>query len=418
MKKLRLFFVFMLLAAGFAIKAEDTVTKVLTYDECVKKSLENSFDYKIQFEKLKQANLERLKAIGGLLPVISLEHNRYYNYGSSFDDKGWDSSITAIQPVFHGFSKFFSISEKDRLAAAEAYNLSQTKKNIAEQTAAAFYNLALAQANLLNTQEAVNIITGRTKELQDREALGKSRLSEVYTVQSRQAVLSAQLDQARSDTEAAADALALVMNTDSVMIAQPADSDTTAPEIDSTIAARNQPAIKSIEAELEAQSSRINAQESIFLPQIDLTLTKQIGSKPYTGGNFAFVLAANWPIFDGGARVFDTVSEYSAEEGLKQARLSLLKTTLYDIKSRLRDYNASVSSVKFYKDAYDKSLKSYKMMEKDYRYGMSTNIDVLQALSDLTDVKHSLDTAVIMKEKNRVMLGIITDITKSGDNTK
>lgn len=408
----KIFFLIVLSVISSFVLAEGVTNTALTYTDCYNLALANSYTVKIQAEKLKQANLDRLKAVGGLLPDVTLNHNRYYDYGTAFNDNGWDSSISATQPIFLGFSKFFNISQMDRLAVAEEYNLAQAKKVLAEQTAAAYFNLAAAEADFLNTQEAVNIMNGRAKELKQREALGKSRLSELYAVEARAAVLMAQLEQVKNDVLAAADALSLVLNAENVSIVQPVENESPGSDVEMSKASLNQPAVKSIEAAIEAQSSRINAQHSLFLPQVNLTVSKQIGSSPYASGNYGFVLMAKWPLFDGGARVLDTISEYSAEEALKQQRLALLKSTLYDIKARIRNYNASVDRVLALKEAYDKSSKSYKLQEKDYRYGMATNIEVLQAMADLTDIKKSLDREIIVKEKNRVLVEVVAGNVK------
>jgi outer membrane protein TolC len=119
------------------------------------------------------------------------------------------------------------------------------------------------------------------------------------------------------------------------------------------------------------------------------------------------VLSANWPLFEGGSRLFDTISAYSREESLRQKRLAMLRDKLYDIKSRVRDYTASVSITASLKEAYDKSSKSYKLQQKDYRYGMATNIEVIQAMTDMTNVKKALDNAVIAKEKNKILIEIL-----------
>jgi outer membrane protein TolC len=237
--------------------------------------------------------------------------------------------------------------------------------------------------------------------------LGKSRQSELYSAQSSAAQLAAQLEQAKAGAEAAADRLALVMGMDSVSIIQPVESGSAVAEPDIAGTAAGLPEIKAIEAEIEAEGRRIMEQQGAFLPQVDLTVTKPIGSGPYQDGGFSLVLSANWPLFEGGSRLFDTISAYSREESLRQKRLAMLRDKLYDIKSRARDYTASVSITASLKEAYDKSSKSYKLQQKDYRYGMATNIEVIQAMTDMTNVKKALDNAVIAKEKNKILIEIL-----------
>ncbi len=410
MKKVTVILGFLFLTAG--LMAEEAALKAISYEDCVKTALANSFDYKIQSEKLNQANLDRLKAVGGILPEITLNHNRFYDYGSSLSDNGWDTSISATQPVFYGFSKLFTISQMDRTAVKEEWNLAALKKTIAQDTADAFFGLASAQADLLNTREAFDVMTERVKELKQREALGKTRLSELYSTQASAAVLAAQLKQAEAAVEAASDNLASVINADNTVIIQPVDTGAAAPDMDRDKAVNGQPEIKAAIAAIEAESSRINALHSAFLPQVDLSVSRQLGHSGISApspANYSLTLMANWPLFEGGARVFEAMKGYSAEESLKQQKLQMLKTVLYDLKAKARNYEASAARVVALKEAYDKSQASYKLQEKDFRYGMATNIEVMQAMADLTNIKTSYDREIITKEKNRALLGIMAE---------
>ncbi|MCE5301222.1 MAG: TolC family protein [Spirochaetia bacterium] len=396
------------------LHAGDVTGTAKSYQDCVGIALQNSIEYRIQSETLNRANLERLKAIGGLLPDITLNHYRYYGYETSFSDDGWGSSVSATQPVFYGFSKLFTISEKDRLAVSREWNLAKLKKNIAEDVADAFFGLASAQADLLNTRDAYEIMTDRVKELKNREALGKSRLSELYAAQARASVLAAQLKQAETAVLAASDKLAFVMNADSPVIIQPVLADTAPPEIDADKTIKSQPEIKAMEADIEAESSRINSLHADFLPQIYLSATKEIGGNPYTAAGYEFALMAQWPFFEGGSRVLEAMKGYSTEESLKQEKLLLLKTVLYDLKAKTRNYEASMERVKALKDAYEKSKLSCDLQQKDYRYGMATNIEVMQAMADLTDIKSSYDRELITREKNRALLNIMSEAAGGG----
>jgi outer membrane protein len=399
--------VFVLAAAG-RIFAGDTAGKPLTYEECAALALQNSNDHKAQSEKLYQANLARLKAIGDILPEISLVHRRYYGSEiKSLLNDNWDSSVSAVQPVFHGFDKIMTISEMDREAVKEEYNLKALERKIKEDTAAAFYSLASAQSDLINTQEAFDLMTEREKELRQREALGKSRLSELYSVQSSAAQLAAQLELAKSNVDAAADNLALLTGAENSAIIQPAETDDKEQDLKAADAALSLPEVKALEAGIEAEGRRVMEQQGTFLPQVDLLVSRPVGSSPYADGGWSFMLAANWLVFEGGARLFDTMSEYSKEEGLKQQRLALLKEMLNDVKARIRNYNASVKRVKSLKEAYEKSNKSFKLIQKDYRYGMATNIEVIQSMTDMTNVKKALDNEIITKEKNKILIEIL-----------
>jgi outer membrane protein len=306
--------------------------------------------------------------------------------------------------------KIFNISLADREAYKEEQNLRTVEMQLASDTAQAFYDLASAQADLANIQESLDLMQDRVKELKTWLNIGKSRPSEVYAAESSAALIAAQLEDAKAAVDSAADKLALVMGVDSVMIQQPVETDAQAPTIDAAAAAGARSDVKAAMAELEAQGRRIQMGVGAFLPQVDLNLTKYIGGTPYMAGTaykdngWQMMLTANWTFFEGGSRVFDSISALSEEEALRQQMRSTLANVKYEIKSKLRDFIASGRKVTTMKDAFVKTEQSLKAQQKDYNYGLVTNVDVLQAMSERATVKQSLDETIIKKEMNKVLL--------------
>jgi outer membrane protein TolC len=421
MAKKAVVFLFLCIATIGRICADDAALKPLSYEDCLKIAKQNSYDYKIQSEKVKQANLAKFKAIGQLLPTVTLQHVRDYGVPSGGSDvgeinsQGWESLLVAQQPVFHGLEKLTSISYYDRLEVREELNLSSTERQLSQDTAQAFFALASAQADMSNIQAALDLLNERVKELKGWMNLGKSRHSEVYAAESADAVTASQLVDAKAAAASAADRLALVMGVVDVIIQQPAETDASGVTVDVAAAVNTRSEVKALQAAIEAQGRLIEMGAWTFLPQVDLNLSKVLGGTPYLGtaaysdAGWEVSLTANWPVFEGGSRVFDSISALSQEESLKQQLKSVTASIKYEIKSSARDLAASENSVKALKDAYDKTSKSLKAQEHDYENGLVTNIDVLQAMSTAESVKQSLDREIMQKEMNKVLLGIAVE---------
>jgi outer membrane protein len=395
-----------IIAAFSAIYADDA--QPLTYDECVSIALANSPAHKMQAEKYRQAQLSMLSAVGSFLPTVTLNHSRYY--GEDFTntlDNTWQSSFEGYAPLFTGFSRVTGFMKTASLAVKEEYALKAAEKQVKEDAADAFFKLAAAQAELLNSQEALNLMQDREKELTQREALGKSRTSELYSVQSSAAVYAAQLESAKSSGDKAADALASLLGTGSAAIVQPLETADETVQQDANALAACQPSVKSAAAEAEAMGRNVLYQESSFLPEVGLMASKALGGSPYRGDDLTFYVTASWRVFDGGQRVLGTIAAFSEEERLRQKARQVLLDAVLDVKSKLRDYEASKKRVESLKTAYEKSSKSFKLMQKDYRYGMATNIEVIQAMTEMINVKKALDNEIITKEKNKVLLEIL-----------
>ena len=49
------------------------------------------------------------------------------------------------------------------------------------------------------------------------------------------------------------------------------------------------------------------------------------------------------------------------------------------------------------------------MQVRDYRYGLVNNLDVIQSISSLLDVKLNLDRSIIQVKVNKILLKIATE---------
>jgi outer membrane protein TolC len=407
----------------FRAFADDGTTRPLSFDECYKIALANSDAVKIQAEKLKQANMAKLDAFGAMLPNISVEHFRDFGIrdlnSGGYSDEGWETELVAIQPVFHGLEKINEISVADREAYKEELNLISAKRNLATATANVFYALASAQADIINLQKALSFMQDRVKELKHWLDLGKSRPSEVYATESSAALIASQLEQAKAQADDASDALDRVMGVENpVAVIQPEETSSTVEDINITFTAENRSDVLAQKAEVEASDKRIASGLGVLLPQVDLSVAKVLGGTPFLGttaykdAGWQFMLTAQYPLFQGGQRVFDTVAAFSLREAAYRQYISTLLDVKYELRSRIRDYYAAGRIVAAMKDAYAKATQSLNAQMNDYKYGLVTNVDVLQAMSDSNTVKQSLDRTIVSRELDKKLLEISVEAVK------
>jgi outer membrane protein TolC len=417
-------FTFIFVATAFSrVFADDQAVKPLNYEDCYKIAISNSDAVKIQDENLKQANMAKMSAIGGFLPSISVEHLRDFgvsSFGSGgYSDEGWESEIVATQPVFHGLEKINELSVYDREAYKQELNLISAKRTLAENTANAFYTLASVQADVINLQDALSFMQARVKELKQWQELGKSRVSEVYATESNAALIATQLEQSKAQVDDASDALARVLGVEyQVAVIQPSESADASADINVTFTAENRSDVLAQKAELEASDKRIASGLGVLLPQVDLSAAKVLGGTPFLGSTaykdagWQFMLTAQYPLFQGGQRVFDTIAAFSQREAAYRQYISTLLDVKYELRSRVRDFAAAGKIVAAMKDAYAKTTQSLNAQVADYKYGLVTNVDVLQAMSDSASVKQSLDRTIISRELDKKLLEISVEVIK------
>ncbi|MEI7542523.1 MAG: TolC family protein [bacterium] len=417
MKKILILLFSVIFAAGLV--AESNSDTPLAFSDCYKLAIANSDAVKIQVEKLNQANLAKLKAVGNMLPNIGITHTRDFGLTSvgAYSDQGWESAITAKQTIFYGFQKINLLSMYDREAYKEELNLISVKRTLAQNTALVYYALASAQADLINVKDSLSYMNDRVTELHQWEKMGKSRPSELYAAQSKAALIASQLEQAKAVLGSAVDALDRVIGSENIkVIVQPIETDFKIEYFNITFTADNRSDILAQKAEVEAQGKKIDAGLGAMLPQVDLSVSKTLGGTPYLGtsaykdNGWQFMLLAQWPIFEGGTRIFDSIAAFSQKEAAYRQYVSNYLDVKYELKSKLRDYKAADKIVIAMKDAYAKATQSLRAQVADYKNGLVTNVDVIQAMLDAASVKQSLDRAIVDKEKDKTILEISAEI--------
>lgn len=402
--------------------------KPLSFGDCLKIALQNSYDYKIQMENVKQAKMAKYAAIGSILPQVGLLNEHTYDYelgnGESLGNGkleygGWETFLTIQQPVFHGFSKINTVSALDREVLRQEMLLKSTWRQVAQNAAQAYYGYAEALALVNDMQDELNLFDDRVKELKGWMNLGKSRPSEVYAAESSTARIASQLEQAKSAADDSADNLAYAMGVEGpVLIEQQQEQEFHVMNVNVTAAAEARSDVKAIEADLDEQNIKILAGLGTFLPQVDLNVSKLIvgtpylGTSAYTDHGWQAMLTAQWPIFEGGTRVFNSIAGFSQYESIRQQLLSLIASVRYEIKTRVRDYAAAERTLQSLKESYTKASQSLKAQRQDYKNGLETNVDVIQAMTDAETAKQSLDTAVIEEIKDKILLDVSMEVIK------
>src|SRR6185295_4454258 len=102
--------------------------------------------------------------------------------------------ITASQPLFRGFREFAGIRQQRDLVEAQGAAWKAAVIQLYKDVATSFYTIVALEKDLANVREEIGLYDRRVKDLNARVRIGRSRVSEVLTVQSLQSTLSAQAE--------------------------------------------------------------------------------------------------------------------------------------------------------------------------------------------------------------------------------
>ena len=234
-------------------------------------------------------------------------------------------------------------------------------------------------------------------ELRNRIAIGRSQTQEVLTIQSQVATLQALLETSLLAVQVNREAFAFItgLPSDTPLIDH---VDLTQPVLnlpDALGIIPRRPEITGQTLTREAAEEGVTIAQGGHLPTVGLTgdyyFTRPQGYSNGINWDFQFTLTV--PIYEGGV-VQSQVRAAASQERQAELTLSLNRRT---IDQNIRTIYASVLSdraqVKALTLAKEVSYKDYEAEKHDYRLGLVTNIDVLQALTTFQEAERSMDVA-------------------------
>jgi len=395
--------------------AAQEIPAPLTLRRCMSLAEANSSELKIQSEKLKQAGYAYAQAWSGVWPAAGYEYAKLYRdtAGGAYQTGLSDSKFTFRQPIFYGFRNTSAISYAKALVRKEELQYKTLHRNLEAVLTSAFYDLALADADMANVKNSFKLLNERLGELKDRVRLGKSRRSEALAVESQLATLEANEQKSYYDRSKAVEALAFLtgLSPDSIAIIDDAPLPPGPGDLRKYIeAVRDRSDIEAARQDIVAQSYRLKAAKGAFLPTVNLDGSfYHIRSGSMADSRWETLLSVELPLFQGGARRSVVKQEASRLMQFEESVLFLERRTETEVRGYYRLLDSSLKQAAAYGKAYDKAGESYRIQIKDYRYGLVNNLDVIQAMTGMLEAKKNLDRALIEVKSAKALLDITAE---------
>lgn len=390
----------MLALPGFGVSPSQAAT-ALTLDDCFAAAMARSETIGTQAELVTQAEERYRQAGAALWPTVSGVATRTWTDTGARDTAAnptqqTNTRLTATQPLFRGFREFAAIRQTRSLVTAQGADYRRARTQLFKDVAQNFYDVLALEQDLANYDEQIRLYGQREKELQDRVRIGRSRPAEVLTVQSTVSTLRAQVEQLRAQLSAAREAFAFLTG-------QPADTalrdtevlpTTTGPLDDYLNSVAGRSDVKAARERLVAAQENVSVARGAHYPTLDLNANRyfeRAGSLEDV--EWDVQLALTIPIYAGGAtqaKVREALSQSTqAELGESQAR----RGAEQEIRTAWQGVNYDRTRLEALEKATVAAKQNYEAQRADYRLGLVTNLDVLQALTAYQENERALDRA-------------------------
>lgn len=392
---------------GAAAEKNEVISSA-TLQQCYQWAKARSEALKIRQEDIEQSKARGRAALGGALPNISWKFNDTWQepqgveklesqgFSGFVEKEQAESKFSVEQPLFSGFREYSAWSgfKKERLR--NALRLERASQELYEKTASAFYTVLSHQSDAENTQAAWTLAEERVQELRSFLRLGKARESEVFTAQAHAAALKAEIKQIQARIASAREELSFLTgkNISSLLLM---DEISHPPVFESLgqamIRAQGRTDLQAQREDVASKKLRIRYERGLYWPSADITGNYYLQRATFLDEiDWDVVLSLRMPIFQGGtvsAKVREAVSAY------RQSLLTLEeleRSIIHNVRKLHNELSAAVEETRSLEEAAEAAEKSYNALKKEYKLGLVTNLEVLEALDLLQSQKRASDT--------------------------
>lgn len=384
----------------------------LTLEESLDFAMINSPALKIVQSQLKQQEGLLVTAVSSSLPSVTLEGS-YSDRDDAFLEsaaaqvpgtKNWSTAIMLRHSVFSGGGVTSSIrSSFARKQAAKARFQEAVEQTILD-VKARFYSVLVARQIISVRQEALDVLGEQLGDVKARNEAGVASEFELLQAQVALANERPNLIRAQNDYQLAMDNLLATIGAAQTQIAPDDVEGELAPETLEALglndllvlAMKNRPQIRAADRDYAAAQSAVWSARSGYLPQVDAyagyawnksSLSSHV-SDDVNGWQAG--VSVSLPLFDGFA---NASKSFTAKAARRQAAASKQQTHLsvrVEVQQAYGDLAEANKILESALQVVDQARESLRMAKERYAVGSSTQLDILQAQSSLSQARLNL----------------------------
>lgn len=306
-----------------------------------------------------------------------------------------EGKFVVKQPVFQGLKEFGALAASGALKSRRLYEKKRAEQTLFVDVASSFYDVLRMREDVEIIESIRTLLRERTRELAEREKIGRSRPGEIITTRSRLKRLEADLAASLGDLEAAEtvyEFLTGVRPAANVLRDEALPNPVRAGEAPS--AAEKRPDVEALRAAAQTAEGKVTVIRSELFPRVDLTANfyeKREGFQESIDWDVLFTVDA--PIFKGGT----SAGRYKkALSDLRIARLlheRARREAELEIRGAARDWATSVKRTRALASAARDAGENFKIQKDEYARNLVSNLDVLEALEQLREARRESNAA-------------------------
>jgi outer membrane protein len=383
--------------------------------QCYEKAVQQSETVAISEEGIRQAEEQYRQAWSGIPPRLSFTWQGKYQDPSHTDFRQALGAVNLSLPALTGYREMAAMNSAKTLTRQKELETKRVRQQILSDVAQAFWNVVEVENQIQVTKSQQALVKDRIRELEDRARIGRSREAEVVAAQSQLAQVEANQEDLERVRIAARELLAFLTGAgrdvalaDEIPLPdQPRDL---AFYLDT---ARQRPDL------LAQREAMLSAQATVKLARADHFPSLSLEGNYYVVGPEAKDEAGDTNEIRWDIKANLKVPLYSwgqVQSSVRGANAQVLMATLArkrlerqvetEVKSAWENLRASLSELAKYEKLVALTDRNHKLQSADYRRGLVTNLDVIQALTGLYDATLRRDQSRYYAKLNTILLRV------------
>lgn len=303
-----------------------------------------------------------------------------------------EAKVSLRQPLFSGLREFLAVKAARAQSEAAALGLERAKDLLYLDVALAYYGLLKVQLEIRTRLAVTETAKKRVEELKAREALGRSRESEVLSAEVQLARIEGRIARARAEERAARETLFFITGlqplTESInLVEPPLPSHLDPMKIFLQCAAKR--------ADVEAERHKLRSSE------FDLNIARRSGwptiglDSNYYLKRTGFQKDIRWdalfsmelPLYSGGELRSGRLQAESRLRAARQALALAARRAELEIRSAYRDLESGLETAGVLEKAARLAEANAKVQSRDYSLDRVSNLEVLDSLNALQETR-------------------------------
>jgi outer membrane protein len=388
---------------------------VYTMDQGVALAEEQNPDVVVARKKLEAARGGFIEARAGYLPsVIStgFADKRQTQNNTRLREEDYSASLRALENVYTGGAVSGQVAIAELNIAKQACELREVTNRVSMDTRIAFYDLWLNRAKVKVREDSVRVLEEEFKAQTDRQRAGivgnlNVRRAEVALANERPELINAQT-QLKNSYLRLGELFGMNWQTESDQmafdVAGQLQYEARHPDLNECLARADteRPEIKSREIDVQIEDRQYVVDRSELRPHVQVFSGYEVYNErdPEVGPEFnhGYLVGVNatWHLFDGFATKGKMQATRARREAAVQALQAARRSVASEVRSAFLDLQQAENTLQSETKNVQSADESLEIAKSNLGAGLGTQLDVLQAASDVTRTRTTRLTAIYL----------------------